>query len=95
MTTSFDALSAWQNALYFNNHAAPAIEIGPIRMTKIAATPAEFKAKVSTWQEGADAARADKPASACPYHPIEYHFVTWMNGWAMATHNKAKEDDEL
>ena len=49
----------------------------------------------SAWQQGADAARAGLPASACPYPATTYHFVTWHNGWAAATHQKAKEDDEL
>jgi ribosome modulation factor len=49
----------------------------------------------SAWQEGADAARAGVPATRCPYEPLTYHFVTWHNGWAMAKHLMAKEDDEL
>lgn len=49
----------------------------------------------SVWQQGADAGRAGKPASACPYSTLDYRFVVWFNGWAMATHQKAKEDDEL
>jgi ribosome modulation factor len=49
----------------------------------------------SAWQQGADAGRAGKPTTACPYNPLSYDFVTWMNGWAFATHEKAKEDDEL
>lgn len=49
----------------------------------------------SVWRQGADAARAGKPATACPYKPLAYDFVVWMNGWAFATHEKAKEDDEL
>jgi ribosome modulation factor len=50
---------------------------------------------LSAWQQGASAAREGLPASACPYSPLTYDFVTWMNGWAMAAHLKAKEDDEL
>jgi ribosome modulation factor len=49
----------------------------------------------SVWQQGADAARAGKPASACPYATLDYRWVVWMNGWVMAAHLKAKEDDEL
>ncbi len=49
----------------------------------------------SVWNEGATAARAGKPASACPYNTLSYDFVVWFNGWAFATHMKAKEDDEL
>jgi ribosome modulation factor len=50
---------------------------------------------LSAWQQGANAAREGLPATACPYSPLTYDFVTWMNGWAMAAHLKAKEDDEL
>ena len=50
---------------------------------------------MSKWAEGAKAARDGKPASACPYKPLHYDFVTWMNGWVYAMHQKAKEDDEL
>lgn len=49
----------------------------------------------SVWNEGATAARAGKPATACPYSPLSYDFVVWFNGWSFATHLKAKEDDEL
>lgn len=49
----------------------------------------------SVWNEGAAAARAGKPATACPYSPLSYDFVVWFNGWSFATHLKAKEDDEL
>lgn len=49
----------------------------------------------SVWNEGAAAARAGKPATACPYSPLSYDFVVWFNGWSFATHQKAKEDDEL
>ncbi len=49
----------------------------------------------SVWNEGAAAARAGKPATACPYSPLSYDFVVWFNGWSFATHMKAKEDDEL
>lgn len=49
----------------------------------------------SVWNEGAKAARAGKPAAACPYSPLSYDFVVWFNGWAFASHLKAKEDDEL
>ena len=45
----------------------------------------------STWQQGATAARAGVPSTGCPYSPSEYHFVTWMNGWAFAMHQMALE----
>lgn len=49
----------------------------------------------SCWQQGADAARAGLGPEACPHSRLTYHFVTWMNGWTFAAHQKAKEDDEL
>lgn len=49
----------------------------------------------SVWQQGANAARARLPASACPFGPLSYDFVVWFNGWAFACHQIAKEDDEL
>jgi ribosome modulation factor len=55
----------------------------------------QFDRNASTWQEGAKAARAGLPMTACPYPLLDYAFVTWTNGWAFAAHNKAKEDDEL
>lgn len=50
---------------------------------------------VSSWQQGATAARAGRPCNTNPHSPLTYDFVTWLNGWAVAAHNKAKEDDEL
>ena len=50
---------------------------------------------ISAWQQGADAARAGKSTTECPYNPLSYEWVTWMYGWTFATHMKAKEDDEL
>jgi ribosome modulation factor len=47
----------------------------------------------SVWQQGATAARSGKPASACPYPPDLYNWVTWMNGWLWATHQMAKEEE--
>lgn len=48
---------------------------------------------LSRWQEGANAARAGKQSTDCPYLRETYHFVTWTNGWATAAHEMAKEDD--
>lgn len=55
---------------------------------------ADFTRHLSAWQQGADAARAGKPASACPHTPDLYHFVTWHNGWAMARHEMAKAEPQ-
>lgn len=49
----------------------------------------------SCWLEGSKAARDGKQAKDCPYNPLSYDFVGWMNGWANTKHNMAKEDDEL
>lgn len=50
----------------------------------------------SVWQQGANAARAGKPITANPYSKINWNYVVWMNGWATATHNMAKQEiDEL
>ncbi len=49
----------------------------------------------SVWQQGAKAAREGKTSVDCPYHPLNYDFVAWHNGWASATHNKAQEDNDL
>lgn len=48
----------------------------------------------SSWQQGATAARAGKQFKDNPYSPLNYHFVTWGNGWLMAAHQIAKEQDE-
>ena len=45
----------------------------------------------SNWQEGATAARAGHPITACPYPASEWASVTWTNGWTTATHNMAVE----
>ena len=57
--------------------------------------PEYHEIQMSVWQQGATAARQGKPASANPYAVLKYEFVSWHNGWAAATHHKAKEDDEL
>lgn len=50
----------------------------------------------SMWQQGADAARAGKSISTCPYPKHRYEFVAWSNGWIFATHNIAKQElDDL
>lgn len=50
----------------------------------------------SVWQQGADAARAGKPSSANPHSKINWNYVVWMNGWATATYNMAKQElDDL
>jgi hypothetical protein len=49
----------------------------------------------SVWQQGADAARRGEPISACPYPRDIYKWVVWVNGWTWATHQTAREDDEL
>ena len=49
----------------------------------------------SVWQRGAAAARQGVPCTANPYHPLNYDFVAWMNGWASATHQKAQEENDL
>jgi hypothetical protein len=52
-------------------------------------------AQKSAWQQGSHAARAGKPANANPYHPINYDFVVWNNGWSFTMYQKAQEDNEL
>lgn len=47
----------------------------------------------SRWQQGANAARAGAKSKDCPYGRLSYDFVTWHNGWAMAAHMQAKEED--
>ena len=49
----------------------------------------------SAWQRGADDARAGKPVTQNPFPEWEYHFVTWINGWAVARHRMAKENEEI
>lgn len=49
----------------------------------------------SVWNQGAAAARAGLLSTACPYHRLSYDFVVWHNGWAWASHMKAKEDFDL
>jgi hypothetical protein len=48
----------------------------------------------SVWNEGAAAARAGVPSSRNPYQPTNYNFVVWLNGWAFAAHQRAKEMDD-
>ena len=43
------------------------------------------------WLEGAKAARAGAKPEDCPYPPGNFNYVLWLNGWANATHNMAKE----
>lgn len=64
----------------------------------ITAKPGEpdyAKQQWSVWQQGATAAREGKKASDNPHSALRYEFVSWHNGWAAATHQIAKEDDEL
>lgn len=48
----------------------------------------------SVWNQGAEAARAGKPAGACPYKPESYDFVVWFNGWSWTRHQVAKEEEQ-
>ena len=57
--------------------------------------PEYYMVQMSVWNLGAKAARQGKPATANPHLPLQYEFVSWHNGWAAATHEMAKEDDEL
>ena len=59
------------------------------------AKPEYHEIQMSVWQQGATAARQGLPSFSNPFHPLKYEFVSWHNGWAAATHHKAKEDDEL
>lgn len=45
---------------------------------------------LSAWQEGADAAKAGKASTDCPYDPGDYNFVTWHNGWCFKMHLMAR-----
>lgn len=49
----------------------------------------------SVWLQGANAARSGVPVTDCPFHPLNYDFVVWHNGWAAATHNIAQEENDL
>lgn len=64
-------------------------------MTAAPAKPEYHEVQMSVWQQGATAARQGKPSSSNPHPPLRYEFVSWHNGWAAATHHKAKEDDDL
>lgn len=57
------------------------------------ASPALRQRLTSAWEQGARAARAGEPASTCPYPALMYDFVTWHNGWVMATHQMAVQAD--
>lgn len=60
------------------------------------ANPSETAlASFSSWQQGATAARQGLPSTANPYHPLNYCYVAWHNGWASATHNIAIEENDL
>ena len=54
-----------------------------------------YNLHMSVWNQGADAARKGASASDNPHPPLKHEFVSWHNGWAAATHHKAKEDDDL
>jgi hypothetical protein len=55
----------------------------------------QYNLQMSVWNQGAQAAREGKPATANPINPLRYEFVSWHNGWSFATHLIAKEKDDF
>lgn len=51
----------------------------------------DYQNSHSVWLQGAKAARDGAKITDCPYHPIRYEFVVWINGWAATTHEMMKE----